>query len=146
MTHEDHAHQPPGSDPRHTAHALHGTLALPAPLSETDLRRGIEAFLSELARALGDRGCRLIGHIKGVLEKGAGDRLFFSVTSFEEKARFKGSLAGEVEKIRLTLNVIVYGVGNEEVQRLVLAALQQHLGQMGDVVYFVNLLSNKLTK
>ena len=123
MTHDDHAHRPPDGDPQPTAYALHGTLTLPGPLSETDLRKGVDAFLAELTRSLREQGCRLIGHIKGILEAGDKGHLFFSVTSFEQRTRFKGGLTGEHEKIDLTLNVIVYGVGSGEVEQLVLEGL-----------------------
>ncbi len=130
MTHDDHAHPPPDGDPQPTAYALQSTLSLPGPLSETDLRKGVDAFLAELTRSLREQGCRLIGHIKGILEAGDKDHLFFSVTSFEQRTRFKGGLTGITEKLDLTLNVIVYGVGSGEVERLVVEGLQT----LGDVV------------
>jgi hypothetical protein len=130
MTHNDHAHKPPDGDPQPTAYAPHGTLTLPGPLSETDLRKGVDAFLVELTRTLREQGCGLIGHIKGILEAGDKGHLFFSVTSFEQRTRFKGRLTGEHEKIDLTLNVIVYGVGSERVERLVLGGLRKHLGEV----------------
>lgn len=129
MTHNDHAHRPPDGDPQPTAYALHGTLTLPGPLSETDLRKGVDAFLAELTRSLREQGCGLIGHIKGILEAGDKGHLFFSVTAFEQRTRFKGGLKGEHEKIDFTLNVIVYGVGSERIERLVLEGLREHLGE-----------------
>ena len=130
MTHDDHAHPPPDGDPQPTACALQSTLSLPGPLSETDLRKGVDAFLAELTRSLREQGCRLIGHIKGILEAGGKGHLFFSVTSFEQRTRFKGRLTGIAEKLDLTLNVIVYGVGSGEVEQLVLEGLQRHLGEV----------------
>jgi hypothetical protein len=130
MTHDDHAHPPPDGDPQPTAYALQSTLSLPGPLSETDLRKGVDAFLAELTRSLREQGCRLIGHIKGILATGDKGHLFFSVTSFEQRTRFKGGLTGEYEKIDLTLNVIVYGVGSDEIEQLVMEWLRKHLGEI----------------
>ena len=130
MTHDDHAQPPPDGDAQPTAYALQSTLSLPGPLSETDLRKGVDAFLAELTRSLREQGCRLIGHIKGILEAGDKGHLFFSVTSFEQRTRFKGGLTGEHEKMDLTLNVIVYGVGSGEIERLVLEGLREHLGEV----------------
>jgi hypothetical protein len=130
MTHDHHEQTPPDGDPQPTAYALNGTLALRrGPWSEAEVRKGVDAFLTELTRALTERGCRLIGHIKGILEAGEEGHLFFSVTSFEQGTRFKGGLTGECEKVDLTLNVIVYGVGGGEIERLVLEGLQRHLGE-----------------
>ena len=130
MTRDDHAHPPPHGDPRPTAYALHGTLTLAEPRSEARLRKGVDAFLAELTRSLREQSCRLIGHIKGIFETGDKDHLFFSVTSFEQRARFKGGLAGEHEKLAFRLNVIVYGVGSEEVERLVGEGMREHLGEV----------------
>jgi hypothetical protein len=130
MTHSDHAHPPPDGSLEPTAYALRGTLTLPGPWSETELRKGVDAFLAELTRSLREQGCRLIGHIKGILDTGDKGHLFFSVTSFEQRTRFKGGLTGEYEKIDLTLNVIVYGVGSGEIEQLVLEGLRKHLGEV----------------
>jgi hypothetical protein len=130
MTHEDHTHEPPEGDPKPTAYALRVRLTLPRPLAEAGLRERVDAFLAELTPALRSRGCRLIGHIKGILDAEQKGHLFFSVTSFEQATRFKGVLEGEAEKMELTLNVIVYGVGSEEIEPLVRAGLQQHLGEI----------------
>ncbi len=130
MTHDDHAHPPPDGDPQPTAYALQSTLSLPGPLSETDLRKGVDAFLAELTRSLREQGCRLIGHIKGILATGDKGHLFFSVTSFEQRTRFKGGLTGIAEKLDFTLNVIVYGVGSERIERLVLEGLRRHLSEV----------------
>ena len=130
MSHDDHVQSPPEGDPQPTAYALRGALKLPGAWSEAELRKGIDLFLAGLTSSLRERGCRLIGHIKGILETGDKGHLFFSVTSFEQKTRFKGETAGEYEKVGLTLNVIVYGVGNDEVEQLVLEGLSTHLGEV----------------
>ena len=130
MTHNDREHTPPDGEPQPTAYALQGTLSLPGPLSEADLRKGVGAFLAQLTRALKAQGCRLIGHIKGILETEDKGHLFFSLTSFGQRTRFKGGLTGEHEQMDLTLNVIVYGVGSHEIERLVLEGLRKHLGEI----------------
>ncbi|MGW8320262.1 MAG: hypothetical protein ACWGSD_01785 [Thermodesulfobacteriota bacterium] len=129
MIHDEHPHPPPDGDPQPTAYALQGTLTLPNPWLEAALRSGVEAFLAELTCALREKGCTLIGHIKGMLETGDKGHLFFSVTSFEQRPRFKGELSGEYEKIDLTLNVIVYGVGSDAIEQFVADGLRKHLGE-----------------
>jgi hypothetical protein len=129
MTHEEDP-QPPDGGPQPAAYALRGTLSLGAGWSEKELRSAVDDFLLGLTLSLRGHGCNLIGHIKGILEAGEKGHLFFSVTSFEQPTRFKGALAGSCQKIDLTLNVIVYGVGRERIERLVLTGLREHLGEV----------------
>jgi hypothetical protein len=102
------------------------------PWPEAELRRRLDGFLAEFTRSLRERGSSLIGHIKGMLEAEGTGHLFFSVTSFEERPRYKGGLSGRQEKLSLALNVIVYGVGTEEIEPLVLGGLRRHLGEVED--------------
>jgi hypothetical protein len=127
MTHDQHA-LPPGGDPRPTAYARHGTVDLQGVWSAEDLKAAVDAFLSDLTRFLREQGCSLIGHIKGIVDAGEEGHLFFSVTSFEEKVRFKGELGGAFTRLDFAINVIVYGVGSEGIEKAVLAGLREHLG------------------
>jgi len=129
MTHDEHAH-PPGGDPLPTTYAKQGTLTLQGIGSDTELRTAADAFLSELTRLLREQGCKLIGHIKGVFEAGENGQLFFSVTSFDQKARYKGKLTGSFERMDFALNVIVYGVEAEKIEPLVLERFRRHLGDV----------------
>jgi hypothetical protein len=129
MTYDEHAH-PPGGDAPPTAYAKRGTLSLREIGSEAALRAAVDAFLSELTHSLRKQGCKLIGHIKGVFEAGENGQLFLSVTSFDEKARYKGKLTGSFETIDFALNVIVYGVEREKIEPLVLEGLRRHLGDV----------------
>lgn len=130
MSRDEPLHSSPDGDPRPTAYALQGTVALPAPWPEQELRGRLDGFLAELTRSLRERGCRLIGHIKGSLDAEASGHLFFSVTSFEERPRYKGGISGRPERLALALNVIVYGVGMEEIEPLVRDGLRRHLGEV----------------
>jgi len=79
-----------------------------------------------LTQSLRSDGGNLIGHIKGVLEVEADGHLLFSLTSFGEEARYKGELTGEIERARFTINVIVYGVQQQSVERAVREGLTRH--------------------
>ena len=118
----------------HVGHELHPTvcaqevsLAFKVLLPADELRGRIDAFMSALTSSLQDDGCNLIGHIKGLLEVEGNDHLFFSITSFEEKARYKGELTHEIARAKLTINVIVYGVEQNSVERAVREGLERHL-------------------
>jgi len=116
-----------GHEAQATAYAYKETLILEVPLPASELQGRIDAFLSELTRSLQGDGCKLIGHIKGLLEVEGNGHLFFSVTSFEGKARYKGELTHEIARAKLTINVIVYGVEQGSVERAVREGLERHL-------------------
>lgn len=122
MTHETHPQSPDGGI-RPAVYALCGQLSLGASRSEEEIRSAVDSFLVDLTVSLKRHGCSLIGHIKGTLDAGENGQLFFSVTSLEERARFKGALSGRCQKMDLALNVIVYGVDGERIRELVLAGL-----------------------
>ena len=118
----------------HVGHELHPTvcaqevsLAFKVPLLADELRGRIDAFMSALTSSLRDNGCKLIGHIKGLLEVEGNKHLFFSVTSFEEKASYKGGLPHDISKAKLTINVIVYGVEQESIERAIREGLERHV-------------------
>jgi len=118
----------------HVGHEVHPTvyaqevsLKFKVPLSTSELLGRIDAFMSELTCSLQGDGCKLIGHIKGLLEVEGNAHLFFSITSFEEKARYKGELTHEIASAKLTINVIVYGVEQRSVERAVREGLERHL-------------------
>lgn len=129
MSRDDHPHPPADRDPRPSACARRGSLALRVPCSEKELRVALDGFLGDLTGFLREQGCRLIGHIKGMLEAGEKGHLFFSVTSFEEEARYKGGLTGELTEVDFTVNVIVYGVDTEKIDPAVLEGLRRHFGE-----------------
>lgn len=60
----------------------------------------------------------MIGHIKGLVDADEKGHLLFSITSFEEGARFKGEMAGGITEAVLTINVIVYGIEEEIVEKM----------------------------
>ena len=115
-----------GHEVHPTVYAQEVNLTLEVPLSASELQGKIDAFLSELTRSLRSDGCKLIGHIKGLLEVEGNDHLSFSITSFEEKARYKGELTHEIARAKLTINVIVYGVEQRSVERAVREGLERH--------------------
>ena len=118
----------------HAGHELHPTvcarevgLVFEVPLPADELHGRIDAFVSALTSSLRDDGCKLIGHIKGLLEVEGNEHLFFSFTSFEKKASYKGELRHETSKAKLTINVIVYGVEQECVERAIREGLERHI-------------------
>jgi len=114
-----------GREEHPTACSIQVGLEFGARMQAAEIRTRIGVFLSDLTSFLEDNGCRLIGHIKGLLDAGAGGQLFFSVTSFEDNPRYKGEIDGEISEAMLSINVIIYGVGEESVER----AIHERLGK-----------------
>ena len=92
-------------------------------IPEIELKARTSAFLSELTLGLKDRGCNLIGHIKGLVDAGNNGHLMFSITSFEDEVHFKGQLKEDVISAVLTVNIIVYGIEKRVVEAVFQKAL-----------------------
>ena len=122
MTKETYPQSPDGGT-QPSVYALRGQLSLGAGWSEEQIRSAVDSFLLDLTVSLREHGCSLIGHIKGILEADENGHLFFSVTSFEQRTRLKGTFSGRCQKMNLALNVIVYGVDEERIKELVLTRL-----------------------
>jgi len=123
---DDHAHP--------TACACKWQLTFDDAIPANELNSRVALLLSELTSGLQEDGGRLIGHIKGLVEAEEKGHLLFSITSFEEAARFKGELVGKITEAALTINVIVYGVEEEIVETMLEAAFgrQFHGNRSGD--------------
>jgi hypothetical protein len=98
-----------------------------AHAAASELTVALRSLLAALPSVLRDCGCTLIGHVKGVLDAGAGGRAFFSITSFDGAPRLSGELGPPVDRCLLTMNVIVYGGDERSVDAAVLAAAGRHL-------------------
>jgi hypothetical protein len=120
-TADDHAHP--------TACARRWRLGFDEAISSIDLRSRTDRLLSALAGGLEARGARLIGHIKGLIDAGENGHFVFSLTSFEEAARFKGEMKGGVADAVLTINVIAYGIEEKTVEEMLEEAFIRCFGE-----------------
>ncbi|MBN2062025.1 MAG: hypothetical protein JW882_16570 [Deltaproteobacteria bacterium] len=85
-----------------------------------------DMFLYELTEALRQNGCTLIGHIKGFVNAKDKGHLMFSITSFKEGPRFKGEITGTISSAILTVNIIVYGIGQKNIETIFKKAFDKH--------------------
>lgn len=92
-----------------------------------EIRRVLTAFVTGFVAALEAGGCRLIGHVKGALETASGGCLYFNVTSFAGEVATRGALGGGGDACRLTLNAIVFGIDQADVERAAVQALEEHV-------------------
>ena len=125
-----HDHAPARHEgPQPVVYALQADLGLADAPSQSaeELLGSLREFLGGLLSSLRDRGCSLIGHIKGMVEAGDQGRVFFSVTSFRGALSINGSIDGPLARYRLTLNVIVFGIDEPSVEAAVREAMSRHL-------------------
>jgi hypothetical protein len=121
-----------------TAFAIRENLIFTDALSVIELRSRVNSFLLELTGELKNNGCKLIGNIKGLISVGdaEGDddainkkgHLMFSITSFEEGARFKGEMQDGVTTVTFTINVIVFEIVHSEVEKIFKKVFSNHFG------------------
>jgi hypothetical protein len=104
----------PGTEP--AVFAAVAEVSLAPAVTGGQLTAAVDSFVLALVDQLMAAGCVLVGHIKGALESAAGRRLMFSVISATEAPHWSGNLCEPVPKLRVTLNVIVFGVTDQEVQ------------------------------
>ena len=76
-----------------------------------ELCEQISGVFAELSRLLAEAGCTLVGHIKGSLDGGDGRVLQFSSTTLGGAVSFRGDGLNGADRAVLTLNVIVFGLG-----------------------------------
>ncbi len=115
---DDHAHP--------TACARKWQLRFDEAIRPNELKSRTRFLLSELAAGLEASGLRLIGHVKGLIDADEKGHLLFSLTSFEDGARFKGGMVGGVTEAVLTINVILYGVEEKIVEEMLEEAFIRH--------------------
>ncbi len=100
-----------------TVYAFKEHLKFKGKIKADELRSRIDVFLCELTESLKHGGCTLIGHIKGLVDAGENGHLVFSITSFDENARFKGEVRNEVTNAVITVNIVVYGISEDIVEK-----------------------------
>jgi len=115
----------PGKEEHPTAFSTQVVLEFDNQIQAVEIQKRLNTFLSDLTNFLQESGCRLIGHIKGLFDAGERGQLFFSITSFTENPRYKGEIGGEIPKATLSINVIVYGIGEKPVEQAIQEGLRK---------------------
>ena len=118
---------PGGAMPEPAVLAARYELTCRPPAKPSEVRGACTAFLAALTTSLAAAGCTAVGHIKGVFRTSGKDILAFSITTLTGLPRWRGAFVEPADKIALTLNVIVFGVGDAEVVALVDAAARAEL-------------------
>jgi hypothetical protein len=96
----------------------------PAIAAET-IRSKVERVLEKITVELKKHGCKLIGHIKALLDVGPDGNLFFSITEFDKKTKSKGRVVGPIGNAEFKLNIIVFQIKNDDIKKIVDACLMK---------------------
>ncbi|MEE8324999.1 MAG: hypothetical protein V3R31_05030 [Candidatus Humimicrobiaceae bacterium] len=85
------------------------------PVTKEDFIKKISEISKNLVEYLKKNGCKEIGHIKFISTTDGEDYLQFSIHDINKKPKIQGILRKTFEKIKLTLNIIEFGVGREKI-------------------------------
>ena len=85
------------------------------PMTKEDFIKKIGEISGNLIEYLKKNGCKEIGHIKFISTTDGEDYLQFSVNDISKKPKIQGILRKTFEKIKLTLNIIEFGVTREKI-------------------------------
>ena len=95
-------------------------LSFPKAISKDDFVVKIKEIAENLVTFLKSKGCSQLGHIKFISTTDGEDYLQLSILDIDENPKVDGILKKTFEKIKLTLNVIVFGVKKEDINQKIL--------------------------
>ena len=108
--------------------AARADVAFDPPARADQLELAVTHFFAALAGGLADAGCSLVGHLKGILAAPGHGDLAFHATALGARPAFTGGVAGMAADAVLTVNVIVFGVGDEALPAIVTSAWSRATG------------------
>jgi Ni2+-binding GTPase involved in maturation of urease and hydrogenase len=96
-------------------------------LSQGDIGTVLANLIQGIGNDLEIAGCKVIGHIKAVAKSPQGGYLMASATSIEQRPHLKGRLpSGKLNQLEIALNVIVYGVEEDQIAEIVAKRIPDH--------------------
>jgi len=85
------------------------------PVTKEDFVKKIGEIAKSLITFLKKNGCKKLGHIKFITTTDGEDYLQLSILDITQKPKIQGILRKTFEKIKLTFNIIEFGVGKEQI-------------------------------
>jgi len=92
------------------------TITSSNPMSKEDFIKKIGEVARNIIDFLKKNGCTKLGHIKFISTTDGEDYLQLSVLDITQKPQIKGILRKTFEKIKLTFNIIEFGVCKELIE------------------------------
>ncbi len=93
------------------------TITSSSPVTKEDFVNKIGEIASNIIDFLKKNGCTKLGHMKFISTTDGEDYLQLSVQDMAQGPKINGILKKTFEKIKLTLNIIEFGVCKEEIDR-----------------------------
>ena len=85
------------------------------PITIEDFVKKIGEIAKNIVDFLKKNGCTKLGHMKFISTTDGEDYLQLSILDIAQKPKINGILRKTFEKIKLTFNIIEFGVGKEEI-------------------------------
>lgn len=86
-----------------------------SPITKEDFVKKIREIAKNIVDFLKKNGCTKLGHMKFISTTDGEDYLQLSILDIAQKPKINGILRKTFEKIKLTFNIIEFGVGKEEI-------------------------------
>ena len=110
-----------------TAYAGRLVLELPEHRTGEEIARMMGGLISKVTVRCFEEGAKLIGHVKGMVESEDEGFLAISSTTEDGRVQTKGDLEGG-RRLRMVINVIIYGLNVHKVECIVTEVATELLG------------------
>ncbi len=117
-----------------SAFAGGATVRPPRPLEAKYLQAKMLNIVSRVAKECTRSGAYLIGNIKCILETKENGHLAITTTDPQEPPYWRGDLAGEIDTFSFKINVLLYGLNNVTIKRIVESAINDEIGSEGSMI------------
>ncbi|WP_372995210.1 hypothetical protein [Lutispora sp.] len=110
-------------DPQLTAYSTTIEIESNTILSADCWKEAIRIFFDSITEESKKDRDVMIGHIKGFVEFKDAGYCYYSNTGKNQYTEMKGNASGKTNQGTLHLNVLIYGLGKEKVNRIVMQAI-----------------------
>jgi len=90
----------------------------PEPVTKEDFIKKISEIAKNILKFLKKSGCKKLGHLKLISTTDGEDYLQLTVLEISQKPKITGILHKTFKKIKITLNIIVFGIDKEAIENL----------------------------
>jgi hypothetical protein len=104
-----------------------------------EIRSLVSRTISTVAQECMKEGASLIGHIKCIAEEDSGKFIACSVVSADSEAMCRGELDGGSKGLNIILNVLLYGLDKQKVERIVVRSAHSVIKGKGVHIEFEDL-------
>jgi hypothetical protein len=88
-----------------------------SPISKDALVKRLKKFTKNIVNYLKDNDSCKLGHVKFISTTDGEDYLQLSVLDLDQTPKISGFLRKTFEKIKITINIIAFGVDKEDIDR-----------------------------